>query len=90
MIEPTDGGMHKLVLEGRKKLFIQGVEDVISFEECILVLKTVMGIMSIDGSELRITDLNLDRKEIEIEGTVNGIIYQGARPQKSGLFKRKE
>lgn len=89
-METTDKETHKLMLEGRKKLFIQGVEDVISFEECILVLKTVMGIMSVDGAELRITDLNLERKEIEIEGTVNGIIYQGARPQKSGLFRRKE
>ena len=80
---------HKLILDGREKMTVSGVEDVISFEECGVVLKTVMGILSIDGSELRITNLNVDSKDIEIAGKVNGVIYQGAQPVKGSLFRKK-
>lgn len=66
-----------------------GVEDVISFDECSIVLKTVMGIMSVDGAELRIINLNVDSKDIEISGKINGVIYQGAQAHKSSFFKKK-
>ena len=86
VIKPTS---HKLALDGRERMSVSGVEDVISFEECGVVLKTVMGILSVDGSELRIINLNVDTKDIEIAGKINGIIYQGAQNAKGSLFKRK-
>ena len=68
---------------------VSGVEDVISFEECGVILKTVMGILSIDGAELRIINLNVDSKDIEIAGKINGIIYQGTQAPKNSLFKKR-
>lgn len=86
MIKPA---AHKLMLDGREHMTVSGVDDVISFDECGVVLKTVMGIMSVDGTEMRIINLNVDSKEIEISGKVNGIIYQGAQASRSSIFKRK-
>ncbi|MBQ9117459.1 MAG: sporulation protein [Clostridia bacterium] len=80
---------HVLCLEGREKLSVSGVEDVLNFDENGVVLKTVAGVLSIDGSALRIVNLNVDTKEIELEGTVNGMIYQGDRSHKAGLFSRR-
>ena len=85
-VKPTN---HKLLLDGRERLTVSGVEDVISFDECGVVLKTVMGILSIDGSELRIINLNVDAKDIEIAGKINGVIYQGAQSPKNSLFKKR-
>ena len=85
-IKPTS---HKLMMENREKIIVSGVEDVISFDECGVVLKTVMGILSIDGAELRIINLNVEAKDIEIAGKINGIIYQGAQQPRSSLFKKR-
>ena len=80
---------HRLALDGRERMTVSGVEDVISFDECGVVLKTVMGILSIDGAELRIINLNVDAKNIELAGKINGIIYQGAQSGKPSLFKKR-
>ena len=89
MIETTKPASHKLMMDGRERMTVSGVEDVISFEECGVVLKTVMGILSIDGSELRIINLNVDSKDIELAGKINGIIYQGAQAPKSSFFRKR-
>ena len=80
---------HRLLLDGRERTSVSGVEDVINFDECGIVLKTVMGILSIDGAELRIINLNVDSKEIEITGKINGVIYQGSQAPKNSLFKKR-
>ena len=86
IIKPT---AHKLMLDGRERMTVSGVEDVISFDEGGLILKTVMGILSVDGEELRIINLNVDAKDVEIAGKINGIIYQGSHVRKASLFKKK-
>ena len=80
---------HKLLLDGRERLTVSGVEDVVNFDDCGVVLKTVMGILSVDGAEMRIINLNVDTKDIEIAGKINGIIYQGGQTTRGSLFKRK-
>ena len=80
---------HRITLESREQMNITGVDDVINFDECGIVLKTAMGILSVDGSDMRIINLNLDTKAIDISGKINGIIYQGAQPNRGTLFKRK-
>ena len=81
--------MHRLLMDGRERLTVSGVEDVVSFDDCCVVLKTVMGIMSVDGAEMRIINLNVDSKDIEISGKINGIIYQGGQSGKAPLFKKR-
>ena len=80
---------HRLMLDGRERLSVSGIEDVISFDDSIVVLKSTMGILTVDGSELRMTALNVDSKAVEISGTVNGIVYQGDRVPRGRLFKRR-
>lgn len=82
------GAKHSIRLEGREQLFVSGVEDVLSFDEAGVVLKTVAGVLSVDGTELRITSLNVESGDVEIEGSVNGIIYPQSQTKRPGLFRR--
>ena len=52
--------------------------------------KTVAGILSVDGSDLRITNLNVEKGDVDIEGNVNGMYYTTAQSGKaSKTLKRR-
>lgn len=78
---------HNVTLRDREHMGVSGVCEVVSFDECGVVLETVMGIMAVDGTELRITRLDLDRKEVDLCGKVNGIVYAEKRVKK-GMLRR--
>jgi sporulation protein YabP len=80
---------HTLEMQERKSLTLNGIEDVISFDEGCIVLLSVCGIISVDGTDMRITALDLDTGRAEITGNVNGIIY----PESAGkgkLLRKKQ
>lgn len=79
---------HAITLYERAKLQISGVSEVISFDEQSVSLQTVCGGMTIEGSGLHITTLNIDRGEVVIDGTVNGIYYFSDHGTKPGFFGR--
>ncbi len=80
---------HALEMLERKTLTVSGIDDVISFDEGCIVLSSVCGIMSVDGSELRIVSLDLDTGRVEISGNVNGIIYPES-VKNGGFFRKKQ
>lgn len=52
---------HSLTVNGRKQLILQGVLLVDSFDESEIKLETNMGILSLKGEGLHITQLNLEQ-----------------------------
>ena len=65
----TDGGVaayHRLQLEGREKLSVSGVEDVVRFDENCIVTTTSAGTLIITGSNLHIGKLSLEGGELRI------------------------
>ena len=78
----------EIVLRDRTTLKITGIDDVSSFDECGIVLSSVNGDISVDGSELKIVNLSSETGEIEISGRVNGVFYFEERPKKR-LFGRR-
>lgn len=80
----------ELVLHARKHLTVTGVNDVIRFDEESVVLDTVLGILSVDGTDFHVTKLDLDSKEVVIEGNLNGMFYaeQSAQKAKKKIFGR--
>jgi sporulation protein YabP len=64
-----------ILIEDRNRITITGVEQVESFNENIIILKTVKGGMTIKGEGLNIEKLNLDDGNVKIDGIINGIIY---------------
>ncbi|MFZ5966665.1 MAG: sporulation protein YabP [Bacillota bacterium] len=64
-----------IILENREKLSISGVEHVTSFNENMIILETVQGVLTIKGNELDINRLNLDDGNVVVEGYVYSMIY---------------
>lgn len=67
--------MQNLVLENREKISISGVNDVLSFDDQIVILETSLGLLTIKGENLRINKLSLDSEEVIIEGEINTLSY---------------
>ena len=67
--------MQNLVLENREKLSISGVNDVLSFDDQIVILETQLGLLTVNGENLRINKLSIDSEEVVIEGDINNLAY---------------
>ena len=66
---------HNLILEDREHMSLSGVSDVSEFNENQIILITQMGILTIDGDELKISELSVETGEMKVEGTINAIVY---------------
>lgn len=64
-----------LNLENRKKLTLNGVVEVVSFNEEQIVLNTNLGTLNIKGAGLKMNKLDVQNGDVVIVGTVNSCIY---------------
>lgn len=71
---------HKLTLDERKKLTMNGVTEVVSFDDTTVVLRTALGTLVVQGRELQLKTLSLDGGQVAVEGTVNALNYEEPRP----------
>jgi sporulation protein YabP len=78
---------HNLILDGRERLLISGVNDVESFDEDGVVCKTALGTLLVRGSNLRVDKLSLEGGELSVEGLINSLIYEDAASE-GGLWSR--
>jgi sporulation protein YabP len=79
---------HTVVMEGRQRLSVTGVEEVESFDESTVVTVTAMGALVIRGAGLHIETLSLDGGELKVEGEVDSLTYETRRERGGGLFAR--
>ena len=77
---------HSLILGNRKRAEICGISSVGSFDENQVVLDTTLGVLTVDGHELHIVKLDLDRGEVVIEGKICGAIYSDEEEKSRGRF----
>jgi sporulation protein YabP len=86
--EATLAVAHRLTLEGRGKLGVTGVTDVLSFDETAAVLETSRGTLIVRGSGLHVEQLNLEAGEVRVSGQVDSLTYEeNARTQGSFLAR---
>lgn len=85
---------HVIVMEGRKRLSLQGVQHVGSFDEQEITLDTNMGFLQLKGEGMHITNLNLDEGSLVVEGFINSVEYvegksaKGARVRGRGIINK--
>ena len=80
---------HSISLIDRSQMHIEGVEDVQSFDEHAVLLKTVCGDMVIEGNDLKIAVLEIDAGIVVLSGTVSGVYYSNEQnKEKRSFFKR--
>jgi len=83
--------VHNLILENRKKLSVSGIEEVESFNEEEIVLRTMRhGDIVIKGIGLHINRLNVDSGDVNITGTVASMEYidESLKSKGPGLIAR--
>jgi sporulation protein YabP len=82
-----------LSLENRKRLILNGVIEVVSFNEEQIILNTNLGTLNIKGVGLKMNKLDVQNGDVVIIGTVNSCIYTNNEIKKekqslvSKLFK---
>ena len=82
---------HHIALMNRKNGSITGIKDVISFDLNTVLVETQCGMLTIKGHDLHISRLSVEKGEIDIDGTIDGIMYSdvNAHAGKSGsVFAR--
>jgi len=80
---------HNIVMENREKVAVTGVLDVISFDEDIIVAETEMGVLIIKGENLHVNSLNLEKGEMDIDGSIFSLNYEEkGHSERSSLFGR--
>lgn len=75
MEEHIQANPHHLSLTDRHTGTITGVKDVISFDLNAILLETESGMLSIKGHDLHVNGLSVEKGEIEISGTIDGMVY---------------
>ena len=74
---------HSVILEERKKLSVSGVEDVESFDDTRIIMRTVCGALLLKGSDLKIDRLSLETGEVGVTGLVTELSYEEVAPSGS-------
>ena len=70
---------HKLSMDNRKLLTLKGIKDVVSFDLTQILLESTLGMIHIKGSDIKVTRLSLEKGEVDIEGTVDSIVYSDVK-----------
>ena len=71
----TAAKRHGVEMENRERLSLSGVEDVMGFDETLVVIQTGMGRLSVRGSGLHIGRIDLEAGELELSGKVQELSY---------------
>ena len=70
-----NAGKHKVSLDQRRDCKMTGVVEVHSFDENTVILETVDGLVTIKGSGLHVSRLNLEKGEADVDGKVDALLY---------------
>lgn len=77
----------RITMDERERLTVTGVEEVLSFDEERIVMRTVLGELTVTGSGLHVGKLSLDTGELAVEGKVNDLSFSD-QVSAGGLWSR--
>ena len=76
---------HKLTLNDRNKLTLTGVNEVLSFDEQAVTMRTTLGLLTVHGQNLQLKKLSEEGGQVAVEGTVSALIYEETVPERGWL-----
>lgn len=77
-----------IIIEGRKRLEISGIKDVISFDEETLLLDSVMGRITVKGEGLHIESFNTQSGDLTAAGKIHAAVYMSDAKAQGGLLSK--
>lgn len=75
--------VQNIVLENREKLNVSGVNDVLSFDDQVVMVDTELGLLTVKGENIRINKLSLDTAEVIVEGEIASLSYSQNKQEKN-------
>lgn len=78
---------HRLTMDDRRNLWMTGVEEVVSFDEETVDIRTVKGLLSVRGQSLKVDKLEKTTGELTVSGQVTSLEYEEAG-ERSGFWSR--
>ena len=84
------GVIQNIILENRQKLSISGVNDVLSFDDQVVIMDTELGLLTVKGENLKINKLSIDTSEVIVEGDINYLSYSenSGEKEKTSLISK--
>ncbi|MCJ7855225.1 sporulation protein YabP [Lachnospiraceae bacterium NSJ-143] len=79
---------HKIIIDERENVTINGVNEVLSFDEESIVCVSNLGVIVVRGENLHISRLDLDAEVLCAEGRVDSVTYEEEFAVKGGFFNR--
>lgn len=76
-----------LSVKDRNRITLNGVSNVLGFDEAYVTLETSEGKICIEGGGLKIESLSREGGEIEITGRIDGVFYSRNKKAKSTIGK---
>ena len=70
------GRGHSLSATDRREITVKGVSEVLSFDETLVRLVTVCGVLNLEGEGLRVHVLDLKEGVVAVTGQLNGVLYE--------------
>ena len=80
----------KLVLLNRRRLTVDNVINIDGLDKDYVELSSDAGKIIIEGTELKIEELNQERKDVTIVGTVDSITYKNNNKSTTFISRRKK
>lgn len=81
---PVGSLVQNIVLENREKLSISAVNDVLSFDDEVVIIETELGLLTVKGRNLKINKLSIDTSEVIVEGEINSLSYSENHSKNEG------
>ena len=78
---------HTMTLERRKNLTMTGVSEVVSFDDTAVVLRTALGMLTVQGSQLRLKTLSTEGGRVAVTGEISALTYE--EPREPGGWLRR-
>ena len=78
-----------MTIDQRKKAVITGVTDVESFDDGTVVLHTHGGRLTLTGTGLHVSSLQLEEGRLTVEGSIDSAAYDGPGGKRRGGFLRR-
>lgn len=88
MTIPGKSNGQNICIENREHIKITGVSDVISFDDNFVEAETELGNLLIRGENLKIEKLNLEDKELLLNGYIASCEYAETKKNGKSIFTR--
>lgn len=75
MEEKVTQKVHKVIMNNRRSLILNGIVDVLSFDIGEILLETEQGMLLIKGNDMHVNRLSVEKGEMEIEGKIDSMAY---------------